>query len=111
MDFLPDKEFNEIFNRVSRKVNLKDAGTPAEIHRRLHRKIKEYENEYWIDPFSQLRAENEIANMRTLIFSGFGRRAIDEAVANPEGIVALTLKYGRKKARKIWLTRKKKTWR
>jgi len=29
VDFIPDKEFNELFNRISKKVSLEGASTPA----------------------------------------------------------------------------------
>lgn len=101
MDFIPDKEFHKIFNRVSKKVNLKGAGTPQEINRRLNRKIKEYSYLTGKTPLAQFRAKRRISDLKKLIFAGFGRRTIDEAVANPRGKVAFTLKYGREKARDI----------
>ena len=42
MDFLTDQEFNKIFDRVSKKVNLKGAQNQQEINRRLYQKSKEY---------------------------------------------------------------------
>ena len=42
MDFLPDKEFHQIFNRVSKNVNLKGANTPEKIDKKLEHKIKAY---------------------------------------------------------------------
>jgi hypothetical protein len=108
LDDVPDREFDKVFDRVSRKVDLKGAGTPAEVHRRLNRKIKEIKHEYRTDLLSQLRAESKIAPLRTLIFRGFGRRVIDEAVADPHGKIALVLKYGRKRAKRILLKRRKR---
>jgi hypothetical protein len=35
MDFMPDKEFHKIFNRISKTVDLTGAGTPEEINERL----------------------------------------------------------------------------
>jgi hypothetical protein len=108
MDFLPDKEFHRVFDRISEKVDLRGAGTPAEINERLNRKIEEYKYLYGTNPLAQLQAESRIAPLRTLIFAGFGRRTIIEAIADPHGKVALTLKYGRKKARHILLKRTRK---
>ena len=101
MDFLADKEFHKLFDRISKIVDLKGAGTPQEINRRLNRKIKEYR---YLPRKSQLAvffARSRMPNLKKLIFAGFGRRTIDEAVANPRGKIALTLKYGREKARDI----------
>lgn len=105
MDFIPDKEFHRIFDRVSKIVDLKGAGTPQEINERLNRKIKEGR---YLPRRSQLGlflARSRIPNLKRLIFAGFGRRTIDEGVARPQGIVALTLKYGREKAKDILLAR------
>lgn len=101
MDFIPDKEFHRIFNRVSKKVNLKGAGTPQEINRRLNRKIEEYRYLSGTTPLAQFRVKRRISDLENLISAGFGRRTIDEAVAKPQGKVALTLKYGREKAKDI----------
>jgi len=108
MDFLPDKEFHPIFDRVSRKVDLKGAGTPAEINERLTRKIKEYKRQLKKKRLKPSRVKRLISGLRGLIFSGFGRRAIDEAIANPRGEVALTLRYGREKAKEILVERARK---
>ena len=105
MDFIPDKEFHKIFNRVSKKVDLKGAGTPQEINRRVNRKIKELSYLSGKTPLAQFRANRQISHLRNLIAAGFARRTIDEAVAKPHGIVALTLKYGREKAKDILLDR------
>ena len=104
MDFLPDKEFHPIFDRVSRKVDLKGAGTPAEINERLKKKIKEIKKKR----LKPAKARRLISELMKLIFAGFGRRAIDEAIANPQGKVALTLKYGEEKAKEILLERARK---
>lgn len=105
MDFLPDAEFNKLFNRVSMAINLRGAGSPAEINRRLHQKIIEIKYQAGSDPLSQLRARRCIAPLKTLIFAGFGRRTINEAISNPEGQVGLTIKHGREKANAILLAR------
>jgi len=101
MDFVPDKEFHRIFDRVSKKVDLKGAGTPQEINRRLNRKIKEGRYLPRRNQLALFLARNRIPNLEKLVFAGFGRRTIDEAVAKPRGKIALTLKYGRKKTREI----------
>ena len=105
MDFLPDAEFNKLFDRVSMTINLKGAGSPAEINRRLHQKIMEIKYEAGSDQLAQLRARKRIAPLKTLIFAGFGRRTINEAISNPQGEVALTLKFGKLRARAILLAR------
>jgi hypothetical protein len=113
MDFLPDKEFHPIFDRVSRKVNLKGAGSPAEINRRLKLKIDGYKylqkkKALLVFEISKKEAELGIRDLKKLMFRGFGRRTIDEAIARPRGKVALTLIYGRENARDILLERSRK---
>jgi hypothetical protein len=105
MDFIPDKEFHQIFNRVSQRVNLKGAGTPAEINARLNQGIKEYRYLQKSNRLEQSQARRNISNLRKMIFAGFGRRTIDEAIANPQGKIALTLRHGRETARDILLRR------
>ena len=107
MDFMPDKEFHVIFNRVSRTIDLKGAGTPSEIHERLKNRIKIYQRQEK-ELEKPIQAKKRISNLKKLIFSGFGRRTIDEAVAKPHGKVALTLRHGREKARDILLVRSRK---
>ena len=113
MDFLPDKEFHPIFDRVSRKVNLKGAGSPAEINRRLKLKIDGYKylqkkKALLVFEISKKEARLGIRDLKKLMFRGFGRRTIDEAIARPRGKVALTLRYGRENAKDILLERSRK---
>ena len=108
MDFMVDKEFHQIFDRVSRKVDLKGAGTPAEINERLKQKIEAYEYLRKKKRLAQRVAKRRISDLKNLMFAGFGRRTIDEAIANPQGKVALTLRYGPEKAKEILLARARK---
>jgi hypothetical protein len=108
MDFMSDKEFHPIFERTTRVVDLKGAGTPAEINERLHQKIGEVKSSLKKGRMKIPQARRWISRLRQLIFAGFGRRTIDEAIAKPRGVVALTLRYGRKKANEILLKRGRK---
>jgi hypothetical protein len=108
MDLLPDKEFNKVFNRISETIDLRGAGTPAEISKRLYRKIREIEYDNRANPLAPLQLESKISPLKTLISEGFGRRTIAEAMADPHGKVALTLKYGRHQARRILAKRSRK---
>lgn len=113
MDFMPDREFHPIFDRTSRKVNLKGAGSPAEINRRLKLKIDGYKylqkkKALLVFEISKKEARLGIRDLKKLIFAGFGRRTIDEAIARPRGKVALTLIYGRENAKDILLERSRK---
>lgn len=101
MDFMPDKEFHKLFDRISIIVDLRGAATPREINKRLNRKIKEYRYLSRKGQLASFRASRMPDFLKRLISAGFGMRTIDEAVANPRGKIALTLKYGRGKARRI----------
>lgn len=105
-DFMPDVEFHQIFKRISKKINLEGCATPQEVDARLKQGINEYKT-LGVSPFGTYVAYKQIAALRNLVAGGFGRRAIDEATAYPRGEIALTLKYGRKKAQLI-LTRRKR---
>lgn len=93
MDSLFDYEFRDIFCRVATKIDLRGANTPQEINQRLLQNIKAYPprlSRSWIVFLKRL-------------FPGFGPRSIDQAIAKPRGIIALTLKYGKKTADRIAL--------
>jgi hypothetical protein len=106
MDSLADKEYNAVFNRVAKRVNLQGCSTPHEIEIRLNNQIHDNRATYGISPLRAMQAEGECINLQNLVASGFARRAIDEAIAKPEGKIALTLKYGREKAKRIIEKRK-----
>lgn len=105
MDFMPDKEFHRIFERASVEVEFRGAGTPAEINERLNQKIESYKSLARNKQMSPSTARRRISNLKKLIFSGFGRRTIDEVIADPQGRIALTLRHGREKARDVLLAR------
>jgi len=96
LDFLPDYEFHDIFDRVSKRVNLRGANSPEEVRRRLNAAIHQYPPRL---------SSGWISFLKRLLFAGFSRRTIDEAVAKPQGKVALTLRYGRQRAKDILLSR------
>jgi len=109
MDFIPDKEFHAIFDRVSRTINLKGAYTPDEVHRRLRRVRRHYKEQEAEFKDRDRRPPKSLVkkrrNIENLIVSDFGQRVASEAFWNPDGIIGLTLKYGRAKAREVLLRR------
>ena len=108
MDFMLDKEFHKLFDRVSKFVDLQGAGPPREINERLRQKINEYR---YLPRRSQLAVffeRSRMPNLKKLIFAGFSRRSIDEAISKPNGKVSLTLRFGRKKAHRILRARVRK---
>ena len=80
-----------LFKRSGTMINLRGAKTPNEINRRIHKALN--------------RPNPKITpgwrNLLKNILPYFGKFCIDEAIANPHGRVALTLKYGSKKAERI----------
>ena len=110
MDFFPDKEFHKLFDRISQRINLEGAGSPTEINERLRQRIQELKYIYGNDPLAPLRTQGPISQIRALISGGFARHAIDEAIANPHGEIALTLKLGKRRAQKILMKRRRRAW-
>ena len=114
MDFLPDKEFHPLFDRVSKNVNLKGANTVDKINKKLGHKIKAYKfakkvsKRLGIKTPTLKRFDVAEKNTQNLIDSNFGVATISHANRHPDGIPALTIAYGREKAREIKLSRSRK---
>ena len=108
MDFIPDKEFHPIFNRVSEVVDLKGAFSVDEVNERLERTIRGIKRSRRAGRLRKGRAGFIEKNLKRLEKAGFGKAVIKQASENPRQIVALTLRYGRKKAKKILLERAKR---
>lgn len=112
MDFLPDKEFHIIFDRISRKVNLQGAYTPDEIDRRLKHRIKAdefaIESGYLEDEKTKRRFKRDKKNLKKLVRQGFAERTIAYARRHPDDKVALTLHHGYAKAKEILLARSRR---
>lgn len=119
MDFMPDREFHPLFERVSKRVNLKGANSPTEINDRLFQSNKKNKEKIKMineavrkgyakaGPLARWKRKirSDIKDTRQLIFAGFARRTIDEAITRPQGKVALTLRHGHKRAKDILLKR------
>ena len=107
MDFMTDIEFHFIFDRVSRMVSLKGCTSTNDINKRIKNKIKRYRKDLQENRGSKKTRYN-LSQLKKLLHRGFGRRTINEAIADPYGKVSLTLQYGRKKAEEILLARARK---
>jgi len=53
--------------------------------------------------FEMEKVRHKARLIKRLRASGFGRRVIDEGIADPYGLINLTLKYGYKRAKEIRL--------
>jgi hypothetical protein len=97
MDFMPDKEFHDLFDRKSRVVDFKGCRTEADVNGKLRQKGNTIRHRASANPLEKLKAASE-ADRHYRLIPAFGKRVIDEAISNPNGLIALTLKHGRKKA-------------
>jgi len=105
-----DIEFHAIFDRVSKVVDLKGAYSVAEINRRLEQYFLALEDERLRRVGQGRRVpkhtlSNQEQMLKLLRRNRFASRVIAELIANPEGKVALTIRYGRKRAKEILLRR------
>ena len=110
MKTIPDYEFIEIFDRVSRDVHFGRCRSPQDVKNRIKRilnlKKKGYQSAK--RQSSGRKCRSEFIHLRTLYRHGIADRIWEEAVTNPGGIVELTLLYGRENARKIMLERERR---
>jgi hypothetical protein len=108
MDSIPSFEFHEIFDRTTDVVDLEGKGTVSEIERALWR-IREYcRRRYQRAETEKERARFKAAtvNYDNLLRYGFARRVIREAMSDPNGFYALTLRFGKIEARRRLLAQR-----
>lgn len=109
MDSISSYEFHKIFHRVSDYIDLKGKFTVEEIEEELRKARRKCENlrrkaETFQDRAKFKRAAIGYGN---LLEYGFASRVVHEASANPKGIVGMTLKYGKKEAKRRILAQKR----
>ena len=118
MDTIVDRDFANIFDRVTEYIDVRGCETPEDIEYQMIRSIK-YMRKFakkakknstkrkWygrIKLLGILGRDGVPATSKKLkgkIRMGFARRAIQYAEARPRSRVALTLQYGKEKAQKI----------
>ena len=110
MDSIPDYEFIKIFERVSRQVHFGRCRSPQDVKNRIKRILNLYKKaiQNARKQSTVRKYRSNFIHLRTLYRHGLHRRIWEEAANNPGGIVDLTLRYGRDKARKIKLERERK---
>jgi len=118
MDSLPAREFVKLFERMTAYIDLADCETPEDIERKMLSAIKLMRRARDRGKKHSTRKKwgGRVKLIRTLgrdgvpavseklkgkIRMGFARRAIQYAEIHPRSRLALTLKYGKKTARKI----------
>ncbi len=109
MDTIPDREFIHIFNRTARYIDVKGAYDPRELDDRMRKiqkamLIRKHKSKTDAEKWKYHRKQKNIKKLRD---HGFSRRVIEEAIADPYGKIALTLKHGFKKAEDILLKRRR----
>ena len=110
MDTLPDEEFMSIFDRVTEYMSLKGDFTADEIDATMKRREKMMKEARKLTESEGVRKRltRAMTHLRTLRVSGhptFAEKVITVASENPKGRVALTLQYGKKRAKEILLSR------
>ena len=118
MDSIPDRQFMYIFDRVTEYIDLKGCETPEDIEERMRwatkfmrtviRKAKKKSTKRkWrgqLKLMYTLRREGVPAKSPKLKGKtrvGFQTRAVEHAMLHPRRAIALTLHYGKKRARRI----------
>jgi hypothetical protein len=105
-----DLEFHKIFDRVSALVDFKGAYGVNEVNERIERaifRLKDKRNtviEERRKP-SKILLYNQDQLEKLLKQNRFASRVTSELIANPDGRVALTIRYGRERAKQILLRR------
>lgn len=109
MDSIPDREFLEIFNRISEIVNFGGSKNPQEVKNRIKRVLKKQRERYQAAKRRSTfrKYKRGYSHLGNLYRNGFHSRIWKEAVNNPDGYIDLVLRYGNVRARKIMQERKR----
>jgi len=110
LDSIPDYEFIEIFDRVSKVVHFGRSRSLKDVKNRIKRILNLQKKAYQTAKRRSTvrKYRSDYIHLRTLYRHEFPERIWDEAVKNPGGIVDLTLDYGYDKAQQIKLERERK---
>jgi hypothetical protein len=109
MDSVSSPEFAGIFDRTSGKLKLQGRTSSDAINKKLNNVKNKCLEMRRVAKSSKVRArlKRTALQYQNLIDYGFAERTIREARAKPNGIVALTLIYGKEEAKARILARKK----
>lgn len=125
MDSIPDREFMDLFDRFSLYVDVKDCETPEDIvdsinasirlMKRITKKAKRKRTvKRWNKKIKLLRVlkregySAKSPKLKGKTRMGIQTRIIEHARLHPRRAIALTLRYGKKRAVKILRERKKR---
>jgi hypothetical protein len=109
MDSVTRYEFHKIFDRVSENIDLKGRTSALAIELKLKDVRDRSKAKFKIYKASAKRVEagRRAEWLDTLIEHDFAGRTIFEAIRNPRGMIALTLKHGRQEARQRILAQRR----
>ena len=109
MDSISSFELATIFGRLPDSIDLKGKFSAEEIEKELIKFVKKCKKlRRKVETISERKKiKRTIINIRRLLEYGFSERVIDEANANPKGIFAMTLKFGKKEAKRRILAQKR----
>jgi hypothetical protein len=102
MDSIASYEFHKIFNRVSSRINLQGKTSANAIDQSLVTARDNCKRNYreTTNPILRVRLKNAVVGYNNLLFYRFSNRAMKEAIENPSGIIALTLRFGKIEAKR-----------
>lgn len=109
MDSISSYEFHKIFNRVTDYIDLQGKLSEGEIEKELVKASKKCRRLRRKAETAQERAKLKRAAIGydRLIEYDFPRRVIREAIMDPKGLVSMTLRYGKKEAKRRILAQKR----
>lgn len=109
MDSISSAEFHKIFNRVTEYIDLKGKFTVEEIEEELRKARKKCLKLRRKAETSQDRAKFKRAAIgyANLLEHDFASRVVYEAKVNPKHLVDMTLRYGKKEAKRRILAQKR----
>ena len=109
MDSESSFEFHKIFKRVSGLIDLQGKFSAEKIEKALIRVVKKCKRQRRkADTISERKKlKRDVISIKRLVEHGFPKRVIREAIINPNGIVAYTLRFGKDEAEKRILAQKR----
>ena len=108
-----DLEFHAVFNRVSKIIDFRGAYGVNAVHQRINHHIYSLEGKRVIMQERGRRppkylTSDQVQLAKLLKQDRFAQNVTSELVSNPHGFVALTVRYGRKKAEQMSLRRRRR---
>jgi hypothetical protein len=97
MDNISEYEFAEIFDRISSVIDLQGKLTVHAINAEIVKARDQCRKRYFEAETMQERhrCKAELVRYNNLLFNGFANRTIKEAMNEPNGFIAMTLRFGK----------------